>query len=215
MANDVSLVTCISELDEEGSQALARARIGRGDDPEAVLADCRKALEEIGKKYETGEYFIADLVYAASIFKDLMEVLGPELRKAAKGEVKTGKVAIATVKDDIHDIGKNLVASMLDAAGFEMVDLGVDVSARAVCDCIREHKPDIVALSCLLTTTVDSMEDIISEISRSGLRDGVKVIVGGIPLSSKLAVSIGADSYGDSATQAVVRCKELIGEAGR
>ena len=211
----VSLVTSISELDAQAALDLVKARIARGDDPEAILTECRQALDEIGKRFETREYFIADLVFAASIFKDIMSLLGPELRRVAKGQQKAGKVAIATVKDDIHDIGKNLVASMLDAAGFEVIDLGVDVPADVICTCIREQKPDVVGLSCLMTSTVDSMEDIISEISGSGLRGEVKIVVGGIPLSPKLAAAIGADSYGDSAAEAITKCRELIRGSAR
>lgn len=210
-----SLVTSISELDAEGALELVQARIGHGDDPEAILLECRQGLDEIGKRFESREYFIADLVFASSIFKNIMAVLGPELRKSAKAGEKVGKVAIGTVKDDIHEIGKNLVASMLDAAGFEVIDLGVDVPADAVCACIREQKPDIVALSCLLTSTVDSMESIIGDISSAGLRGQVKIIVGGIPLSPQLAIALGADIYGDSATEAVVKCRELMGRPGK
>ncbi len=213
MDTNTSLVTRISDLDAEGALEEVKARIARGDDPEAILLQSRQGLDEIGKKFETREYFIADLVFAASIFKNIMAVLGPELRKVAKGGQKAGKVAIATVKDDIHEIGKNLVASMLDAAGFEVVDLGVDVPANAICTCIKEQKPDIIALSCLLTSTVDSMEDIIGEISKEGLRGEVKIIVGGIPLSPQLAIAIGADTYGDSATEAVTKCRALVGGA--
>ena len=206
-----SLATSISELDAQKALEQVRAGLTRGDDPVTVLSECRQGMDEIGKKYESGEYFIADLVFAASIFQDIMAVLGPELSKAAKGNERTGKVAIATVKDDIHDIGKNLVASMLDAAGFEVIDLGVDVPADKICKCISEQQPDIVALSCLLTTTVDSMESIIGDISKSGARGRVKILVGGIPLSPELAVAIGADAYGESATGAVAKCRELIG----
>jgi len=210
-----SLGASISDLQEQTALDQIRARIDRGDDPVAILSECRQGLDEIGKKYETGEYFIADLVYAASIFKSIMEVLAPELRKATTGNEKAGRVAIATVKDDIHDIGKNLVASMLDAAGFEVIDLGVDVPAEAICKCISEHQPDVVALSCLLTSTVDSMEATIAEISRSASRGKVKILVGGVPLSPETAVAIGADAYGESATEAVVKCKELIGGSPR
>ncbi|MDO8691645.1 MAG: cobalamin-dependent protein [Dehalococcoidia bacterium] len=215
MSEAGSLAGSISELEAELALEQVNSSLGRGDDPVAVLTECRLGLDEVGKKFESGEYFIADLVYAASIFKTLMDVLGPELKKTARGNEKAGKVAIATVKDDIHDIGKNLVAAMLEAAGFEIFDLGVDVPADTICKCIGEQKPDILALSCLLTTTVDSMESIIADISKAGVRNQVKILVGGIPLSAGLAVAIGADSYGASATEAVTRCRELIGGSGK
>ncbi|MDP2662315.1 MAG: cobalamin-dependent protein [Dehalococcoidia bacterium] len=215
MSEAGSLAGSISELEAELALEQVKASLGRGDDPVAVLTECRQGLDEVGKKFESGEYFIADLVYAASIFKTLMDMLGPELKKTAQGNEKAGKVAIATVKDDIHDIGKNLVAAMLEAAGFEILDLGVDVPSDMICKCIGEQKPDIVALSCLLTTTVDSMESIIAEISKAGARNQVKILVGGIPLSPGLAVAIGADAYGASATEAVTRCRELVGGSGK
>jgi 5-methyltetrahydrofolate--homocysteine methyltransferase len=128
--------------------------------------------------------------------------------------VNEGKIVIATVEYDIHDIGKNLVASMLSAVGFEIFDLGVNVPPDLICKNIREYKPEIVALSCLLTSTIDSMENTIKKITEEGLRKGVKIIVGGIPLTTELAREIGADSYGHDAHEAVIRCRDLLkGEA--
>lgn len=208
---DDSLAKNISDLEAQLALEEVNARLGRGDDPVAILTECRQGLDDIGRRFETGEYFIADLVFAASIFKNIMVLLGPELARNAVSQEKAGKVAIATVKDDIHDIGKNLVAAMLDAAGFEVLDLGVDVTAGAICDCIEQHAPDVVALSCLLTTTVESMENTIAVVTQRGLRDRVKILVGGFPLYPELAVAIGADAYGDSATDAVTKCREILG----
>jgi len=209
MVTDSLIVKSIAELNAQQAVEQVKTRLAQGGDPQAILLECRQGMEEIGRKFEACEYFIAELVFAANFFKKIMEVLEPELRKTIEGE-KLGNILIATVKNDIHDIGKNLVASMLNAAGFEISDLGVNVPPETLCDWMKSHPTDIVALSCLLTSTVDSMEETIDEIVRAGLRDQVKIIVGGIPLSSQLAVSIGADAYGRDAYDAVIQVKELI-----
>lgn len=208
------LVKYISELETKNALEYVKTKVFQGDDPNTILMECRKGLEEVGKKFETCEYFIADLLFVADLFKQIMSILEPELRKRTKVE-KEGKITIATVEYDIHDIGKNLVASMLGAAGFEVHDLGVNVPPDLICKAIREYKPDIVALSCLLTSTIDSMENTIKKIIEEGLRNRVKIIVGGIPLTPELAREIGADSYGQDAHEAIVKCRELLkrGEA--
>jgi methylmalonyl-CoA mutase cobalamin-binding domain/chain len=213
--NDHSmLVKYISNLETKKALEYVKTKVTQDEDPDAILMECRKGLEEVGKKFETGEYFIADLLFVADLFKQIMNILEPELRKTTKVE-KEGKIAIATVEYDIHDIGKNLVASMLSAAGFEVHDLGVNVPPDLICKTIREYKPDIVALSCLLTSTIDSMENTIKKITEEGLRNRAKIIVGGIPLTPELAREIGADSYGQDAHEAIVKCRGLLrkGEA--
>ena len=207
--NDHSmLVKYISELETKNALEYVKTKVSQGEDPYTILMECRKGLEEVGKKFETCEYFIADLLFVADLFKQFMNILEPELKKTMKVE-KEGKILIATVEYDIHDIGKNLVASMLSAAGFEILDLGVNVSPDLICKNIREYQPDIVALSCLLTSTIDSMENTIKKITEEGLHNNVKIIVGGIPLTPELAREIGADSYGHDAHEAVVKCREL------
>jgi len=212
--NDHSmLVKYISELETKKAFEYVKTKVSQGEDPYTILMECRNGLEEVGKKFETCEYFIADLLFVADLFKEIMNVLEPELRKAMKVE-KEGKIVIATVEYDIHDIGKNLVASMLSAAGFEVLDLGVNIPPDLICKNIREYKPDIVALSCLLTSTIDSMENTIKIITEEGLHNGVKIIVGGIPLTPELAREIGSDSYGHDAHEAVVKCRELLRKGG-
>ena len=210
MGNDGLLVQYIANLEADKAFQYVKAQIAQGADPYTILSDCRKGLDEVGKKFETCEYFVADLMYAAEMFEKITDVLLPELQKTAKME-SAGKVVIATVKNDIHDIGKNLVATILRAGGFEVVDVGVDVEPTTLYQSVREQNPDIVALSCLLTNGLDSMEDTIKGFGPAGLRDKVKIIVGGIPLSAKLAVQMGADSYGENASEALVRCRELMG----
>jgi methylmalonyl-CoA mutase cobalamin-binding domain/chain len=210
MTDHSLLVTSISDLDAKTALEQVKTRLRQAEDPQIILTECRQGMEEVGRKFETGEYYIADLMYVANIFQRIMEILKPELEKTMSLKSE-GKVLIATVKNDIHDIGKNLVASMLNASGFEMIDLGIDVSPDLICSNIREHSPDIVALSCLLTSTMDSIENTISEIMKADLRDRVKIIVGGNPLTPESATAMGADAYGDDAREAVLRCKELMG----
>lgn len=210
MVIDSLIAKSIAELIPQQAIEQVKARVAQGDDPQVILSECRQGMEEVGRKFETCEYFIAELIFAADFFKKIMEILEPELKRTMKGD-KLGNIIIATVQNDIHDIGKNLVASMLNAAGFEVTDLGVNVPPEVICDRLKEHSTDIVALSCLLTSTIDSMEDTIAEIVRAGLREKVKIIVGGNPLSPALATSIGADVYGRDAYDAIIKCKELMG----
>jgi len=208
--NDHSmLVKSISELETKNALEYVKTKVTQGEDPYTILVECRKGLEEVGKKFEACEYFIADLLFAADLFKQIMDILEPELRKTMKAE-KEGKIVIATVEYDIHDIGKNLVASMLSATGFEVLDLGVNVPPALICKTVREYGPDIVALSCLLTSTIESMENTIKKIIEEGLRNRVKIIVGGNPLTPELAREMGADSYGQDAHEAIVKCRELL-----
>ena len=204
------LVRHIADLDEEAAVSTVKDLVTRNVDPNAILTECREGLDEVGKRFETSEYFLADLMYAAEMFEKMLAILTPELQKAASGE-SAGKVLIATVKNDIHDIGKNLVATILRAGGFEVVDLGVDVPRERIYEATRGENPDIVALSCLLTNGLDSMEETIRGFAPAGLRDRVKIIVGGIPLSDKLAAQMGADAYGENASQGLSRCRELMG----
>jgi 5-methyltetrahydrofolate--homocysteine methyltransferase len=209
MGTQSLLTKSISQLNAQESLDQLKIRITQGDNPQTILLECRQGIEEAGKKFEAREYFLAELMFAANIFKRMMDILGPELTKTMKMD-RMGRVLIATVKNDIHDIGKNLVAAMLSAAGFEVTDLGINVYPDMICKKIVENNVDIVALSCLLTSTIDSMEETIAEIDRAGLRKKVKIIVGGNPLSAELATKMGADAYGHDAFQGVVKCRELM-----
>ena len=210
MADSSLLVQYISDLEAEKALNYVKSEINKGLDPNIILTECRRGLDEVGKRFENCEYFVADLMFAAEMFEQIMDVLTPELQKGTRAE-SMGKIVIATVKNDIHNIGKNLVATILKAGGFEVIDLGVDIEPEAIYKATSGDKPDIVALSCLLTTGLDSMEQTIQGFAAAGLREKVKIIVGGIPLSAKLATQMGADAYGENANEALIRCKELMG----
>jgi 5-methyltetrahydrofolate--homocysteine methyltransferase len=166
------------------------------------------AMSEVGRRFEEGEYFIPEMLIAARAMKEGLAILRPFLVSA---KVKTtGKVVIGTVQGDLHDIGKNLVSMMLEGAGFEMIDLGADVSPDKFLDAVRTHSPDLVAISALLTTTMPGMKTTIEAFKTAGLRDKVKIIIGGAPVSETYAAQIGADGYSSDANKAVALAKSLV-----
>jgi corrinoid protein of di/trimethylamine methyltransferase len=177
-----------------------------------VINALTEVLKEIGQKFENGELFLVHLVAAGDIAKRATsEVLEP-LLKTASGERKVmGKILIGTVAGDIHDIGKSIVATMLFSAGFDVIDIGKDVSAEEFVSKAKETKADIVAMSALLTTTLPAQRDVIEALKKAGLRTRVKVLVGGAPATAKWAEEIGADGYGEDPMEAVRVAKELLG----
>ena len=175
---------------------------------EVVMDGMAKGMEIVGEKYERNEYFLAELIMAGETMKEGMKVLEPYLKA---GELKKiGKVVIGTVRGDLHDIGKNIVATLLSAAGFEVVDLGVDVPPEKFVEAVKENNPDIVGMSALLTTTMVEMEEVIKALKESGLRDKVKVIIGGAPITEEFAKKIGADAAAKDAVEGVNICKSWV-----
>lgn len=164
----------------------------------------------VGEKFKNGEYFVPEVLVAARAMKAAMEILRPLL--AASDVEPIGTVVIGTVRGDLHDIGKNLVAMMLEGAGFKVIDLGVDVPAEKFIEAIKEHNADIVGMSALLTTTMTYMPEVIKAIEAEGIRNKVKVIVGGAPVTQEWADQIGADGYAPDAASAVDKCKELLAQ---
>lgn len=171
-----------------------------------------KAMEEIGNRFEQQKAFVPELLMAGRAMKSSLTLLQP-LLKGADEQSNLGTVVIGTVKGDLHDIGKNLVGSMFEGCGFQVIDLGVDADSEKVISAVKEHNPDIIGLSALLTTTMPYMKTIIDALEKAGLRGQVKVMVGGAPVSAGFATEIGADGYSDSANSAVTKAKELLGIA--
>ena len=167
------------------------------------------AMDEVGRLYEAGEYFVPELLLAARATKEVFKVIRPLL--ARQGAQPTGRVVLGTVQGDLHDIGKNLVAAMLEGSGFEVIDLGVSVSADKFVSTIREKQPDIVGLSALLTTTMPAMKATLEGLRSAGVRDHVKVMIGGAPVTQTYADAIGADAYGENAAHAVDVARRLVG----
>jgi 5-methyltetrahydrofolate--homocysteine methyltransferase len=204
--------TAIAQAVEEGNlydiEDMVRAALAAGESPKDLLEAMMSGLKACGDRFETGEFFLPELIGAGDTFKAGMGVLAPKL--SAGDQVSKGKVVLGTVHGDVHDIGKNLVGFMLSSAGYTVVDIGTDVSTEGFVQAVREHLPQVVGMSALLTTTMLGMEDVIKELKKQGLRDKVKVLIGGGPVSKKYAEDIGADAYGNDAAQAVSLVKGLI-----
>lgn len=196
-------------VDEAGP--LAEKALASGRPPlEIIEKSCLPAIEEVGRLWEAGEYFLPELIAGAEAMKAAMAVLQAALKSAGQTMASAGRVVIGTVEGDIHDIGKNLVASMLRAASFEVIDLGADVKIEKFVETAVEEKADLIALSALLTTTMLNQKKVIEMLKSRGLRDRFKVMVGGAPVTEKYAREIGADGYGESAVQAVAVARSLV-----
>ncbi len=203
-------VQIVAGLDEE--QALARAKelISEGSDPMGILDDCRTAMDIVGQRFESGEYFISELLLAGEILKDVSAEVRPLITQDSAGP-KKGKVLVGTVKGDIHDIGKDIVVFMLDINGFEVKDIGVDVPVETFVNEIKEFQPDVVALSGFLTLSYDSMKTTVTAIEEAGLRDGLKVMVGGGTIDQKISDYAQADAFGKDAMAAVSLANDWVG----
>jgi len=209
MADD--LVTTLADLKEKEALGIVQKRLDAGEDPLAILDDARRAMETVGKRFENSEYFIPDLVYSGEILKEITDLVKPKLTKAA--EIKrVGKVIIGTVSGDIHDIGKNIVTFMLDVNGFEVYDLGVDVPPQQFVDKVKETDSSVVGLSGFLTLAFDSMKETVEAIGAAGLRDKVKVMIGGGQMNEDIRKYTGADAYGANAMAGVSLAKKWIGD---
>ena len=182
----------------------------RGVDPISVLNALNEAMEEVGRRYERGEYFLSELIMAGVLASEVTGILKPRLVEIHSKPY--GKVVIGTVKGDIHDIGKNLVIMVLGAAGLEVVDLGVDVSAERFAEAVAKESADVLAISALLTSTMENIRDVVKVIEKRDLRGRVKVIVGGRPLTQEFADEIGADAYAKDVMEAIKTVKKLVGE---
>jgi corrinoid protein of di/trimethylamine methyltransferase len=205
------LYDAIVDGDAKTSKAVTQAAVAANVDPQTLLDEYMiPAMNEVGRRFETNEYFVPELLIAARAMKQALEIIRPLL--VAKGAKPVGKVAIGTVKGDLHDIGKNLVAAMLEGGGFEIIDLGVDVSPEKFIGAVKEKGANIIALSALLTTTMPSMKATIEQLQEAGIRENVKVMIGGAPVTQKYADEIGADGYSDNASGAVTLARKLVGE---
>lgn len=178
-------------------------------DPHLIINNyMSRAMEDIGKRFEEGKAFVPELLMAARAMKGALDLLKPQMKGTASHSL--GKVVIGTVKGDLHDIGKNLVASMLEGCGFEVINLGTDISSEKFINALKENQAQILCLSALLTTTMNYMQEVIKALEENGLRSQVKVMVGGAPVSESFARQIGADGYSDNANAAVTLAKSLL-----
>ena len=206
----------IADGDQDAATATANQAIEEGLDPLVAIDEGYvPGLSYVGSCFSSGEMFLPDMMLAARAMNAAMAVLKPELARRSQERSVRGRVVIGTVKGDIHEIGKNLVGTMLSASGFEVVDLGVDVAPERFVDAAREHSADIVGVSALLTTTMTGQRTVVESLAAAGMRPGVKVIVGGAPVTRAWAAEIGADGYSEDAVGAVALATKLMeGAAG-
>ena len=176
-----------------------------GEGVQEALEACQEGMKIVGDRFEEGEYFVGDLIYAGEILTEATNIIKPAL--TGDGQEKFGKMILCTVKNDLHDIGKNIVRAMLEAGGFEVVDLGIDVDPQTIVDTAKNEGIKIIALSGVLTLAVDSMKDTIEAFKAAGMRDDVKIIVGGAPVTETVCASVGADEWALSPQKTVSVCQ--------
>jgi 5-methyltetrahydrofolate--homocysteine methyltransferase len=210
---DTKMSISITEAIRDGNSydiaELVQSGLDSGNDPHEVFNAMIAGLDECGKMFEKREFFLSDLMMAGEAFTNGMEVLEPHL---AHTSIRlAGKVLLGTVAGDVHDIGKNLVGFLLKSAGFEVIDIGTDNDTESFVKTVKEHQPDVLGMSALLTTTMLGMEDVIKAMDEEGLREKTKVIIGGGPVSKRFAEQIGADAYASDAVEGVKKIKELVG----
>ena len=204
------LKQCVASFDEEGVVKVCKEALAAGIAPSRLIVDgMAKGMDVVGAKYEAGEYFLSELIMAGETMTAGMKIVEPMLKNGAYERI--GTVIIGTVSGDVHDIGKNIVAMLLTATGFDVNDLGVDVPANRFLEELRTHRPDIMAMSALLTLAMPEMENVMRKVEEVGLRHNVKlIVVGGTPITEDFAKKIGADAYGPTAVAGVKMCRELM-----
>jgi len=204
------LINLIADLKEKETLAMVKEKMSQGADPFSLLDDTRKAMEIVGKRFESGDYFLPDLIMAGAIIGEISKIIKPHIQEE-RTETKKGKVIIGTVAGDIHDIGKDIVVFMLDVNGYDVVDLGIDVPVDTFVSKIREVNSPVVGLSGFLTLAFDSMKKTVEAIEKAGLRQGVKIMIGGGQIDEEVRKYVKADAYGKDAVAAVTLCRQWIG----
>ena len=206
-----NIINEIVELNEEKVIELLREMLANNENPMKIMEKIKVAMKKIGEKFENKEYFLPDLILAGEILRQIFELLEPKLKESKRQDKKKCKVLLGTVAGDIHDIGKNVVKFMLDVNGFEVLDLGVDVPADIFIMKMKKYKPEILALSGFLTIAFDSMKEIIQKIKNAGLKDSVRIMIGGGTIDERIVDYVDADGYGESAVDAVNIAKKWGG----
>lgn len=205
-----NLANLLADLKEDEAIKVTKERIAAGGDPMKILEDSRAGMEIVGKRFASGEYFIPDLIYSGEILRQISEIVKPLLTGGLQTK-KLGKFLLATVAGDIHDIGKDIVAFMMDISGFDVIDMGIDVPKDKIVAKIKETQPQIVGLSGFLTLAFDSMKETIDAIKAAGLRDKVKIVIGGGQIDEEVRKYTGADAYRPDAVACVSLSKEWLG----
>ena len=203
------LAESIYNLDEQTALRLSREMLENGVDPVEILEESRAGMSVVGERFQSGEYFLSEMIMAAEIFTAIMDYLRSRMKRSVSETI--GKVVIGTVQGDVHDIGKNIIVALLEAEGFDVVDLGVDVPPEGFVEAIREHEPDIVGMSSLLTVALESTKRTINAIAEAGLRDKAKIIIGGGRVDDYARDYVKPDAFTDNAAIGVKLCRELMG----
>ena len=203
------LAQAMGDLDEATAVSLVEEKLAAGEPALSILEELQAGMNIVGTRFEECEYFLSELIYAADIFKKAGAPLQEELKSST--QKKLGTLVLGTVKNDIHDFGKDIVATVMSSNGFEVIDLGVNVEHQAFIDAIKEHKPQLVGMSCLLTTVFDDMKEAIATIKAAGLRDQVTILIGGGPVDEATATYVGADVYCKTAQDGVIAAKKVLG----
>ncbi len=208
MSNLSELAKYLVELKDDQFIELVKKRLDAGDDPLNIIEECNAGMVEVGMRFERSEYYISELIMSSEILKKAMVYLEPLMGDMEKGPSK-GTVVIGTVKDDIHDIGKNIAATLLKGTGYEVVDLGVDVAAQTFVEAVKKTGAKVLGLSALLNLTFPSMKAVIDALKEAGIRDQVTVIIGGAPCNEEVRQSVGADHFALDATKGVKICQQV------
>ena len=211
MANEElfsEIKSALVEFDVDLLKGKAQEALDQGVEAEEIISVLSEGMDVVGEKYQAGEYFVTSLIIAGETMKEALEVLEPHL--SGQGAPKRGRIVMATVAGDIHDIGKNIFTTLMGTAGFEVIDLGVDVSAEAIVAAVKEHSPDILGLSALLTTNLEQFPLIVEMLEKEGLRSRVKIVVGGATVTDEFAEGAGVDALAKSAVEGVNICKAWV-----
>lgn len=204
------LVEAIADMREEEAVKMAREMLDSGYDAVKLLGHCREAMELVGKRYEEGEYFLPELMLAGEMLRAIGDMAKPLIKQDAGAAKTAGTVVIGTVQGDLHDIGKNIVTFMLEINGYKVVDLGIDVPVENFIQSVKEHKPQVVGLSGFLTLAFDAMKQTIEALKEAGLRNNLKIMIGGGQVDEAVKHYTGADAFGLNAMDAVSLCKQWV-----
>lgn len=205
------LANALANLDEDKVKRLVSERIDGGADPMSIVDECRKGMDIVGERYKSKDYFLSELIISGEIFKEAMAVLEPML-EASKQSEPISRMVLGTVKGDIHNIGKDIVATLLRAAGFEVYDLGIDVAPGKFVEKLTETRALILGMSGLLTPSFGSMKETVETLEAAGLRDKVKIVIGGGIVTEQVRKYVGADAFTDDAAEGVEICRRLVAE---
>ena len=209
MPNDY--VNLLADLKEDEVMAATKKRLASGEDAMKIMEDARKGMETVGKRFADGEYFLPELVFSGELLKQVTELVKPKLSKTATQTKKHGKVVIGTVAGDIHDIGLNIVEFMLDVNGFDVTNLGVDVPKEKFVDAVKKTGAKVVGLSGFLTPAFDAMKETVEALAKAGLRNNIKIMIGGGQMDDEVKKYAKADAFGKDAMAAVTLAKQWLG----